>query len=184
MQRTAQILSILTLLTTPAIPQSKHIHEVTDPYNGRKTLTLADISTRACPGDPSIGPHDGDLYLSVTATQLPNHQVAFFLGVDIYHGPILSLHNKITMDSSMDGGIGYFLTSEGSTVNNVYQGGRSTIHEFIPFHVTPQNLEVLAHTNTFQFRVNGDRQPLQRCTYAKNLRDLPEFLDAAKDYYQ
>ena len=184
MKNIAALLSLLILFIprSEARTESRRIREQVDPYNGRRTLLLTGIATRPCDGDPERG---GDITLDVTAIQLPGHQVSFLLATDITSGPILDLHEGSTMDTIMDHGIGYLTTTQGSTVNARYDRyeHRSHTHEYIPFHVTPENLMVLARSKTFQFRINGERLAVQRCTTKKELRDLAEFLNAAREYY-
>jgi hypothetical protein len=184
MKHIAAILSLLLLFipSSQARTESKRIREQVDPYNGRRTLLLTGIPTRPCSGDP---PRGGDITLSITAVQLPYHQVSFLLATDIASGPFLDLRDGSTMDTIMDHGIGYLVTTHGSSINSTYDRyeRRSHTHEYIPFHVTSENLMVLARSKTFEFRINGDRQAVQRCATKKDLRDLAEFLDAAREYY-
>jgi len=178
----AFLLLVVGLTPGLGLAQSKHIHEEVDPYSHLRTLFLGDVTTKACPEDPPLGLHDPVVELIFGVFEKPDHTVEYFLTADLTGGPVLNLRKGDTMDSLMDGGVGWFVTPMGSTVNTIYRGDRSYVHETIPFHVERGNLEFLSQAKTFQFRVNGPRGAVQRCTDAKRLRDLAEFLDAAAVY--
>ena len=161
---------------------SKNIHEDIDPYSGLKTLFL-EVQTHTCPGDPSPAPHDPEVHLLFAATQRPDHGVAYYITPELDRGSALNLRHRQTMDTLIDGVVGSLTTKNGSTVVTSYDTRtHSYLHETIPFAVERALLETLSRANTFQFRVNGSRQSIQRCTDAKHLHDLPEFLDASLQY--
>jgi len=176
------IAALFCALTPAAFAQSKNIHENTDPYTGLRTLFL-EVSTRTCPGDPSPGLHDPDVHLLLTAAQNPDHTVSYFITPELDHaGYTLNLHAKDTMDTLINGVPGSFTTPAGSTTTNLYSGNRSYRHETIPFSVSEADLAKLSTADWFQFRVNGARQDVQRCTDARRLRDVAEFVHAAASY--
>ncbi len=171
------------LVCVSAVAQSKNIHEDVDPYNGRKTLFL-EVATRACPGDPKLEQHDPVVTLLFSASQRPDGGVAYFLTPELDYGNSLNVAKKGTMDVLIDGEVGEFRTPAGSTVGTAYErnGGRSYLHETIPFAVNRMDFVKLSKAGNFQFRVNGARARVQRCTDAKHMQDLQEFLDAAAMY--
>jgi hypothetical protein len=183
MRDTALRLALLSLAMVSAATwgQSKNIHEDVDPYSGLRTLYL-EVPTRACPGDKKPSEHDPDVHLLITATENKDGSVAFFITPELDGGSTLNLRAKGTMDVILDGGPVVFTTPMGSTVTTRYYGERSYRHETVPFLVTHDDLLRLSNTDWIQFRVNGPRQTVQRCSEDKRLRDLPEFLGAASDY--
>jgi hypothetical protein len=182
--RALLVVVLLLALSSLGKAQSKHIHEQVDPYTGLRKLFLGDIQTRGCSDDPPVGYHDGDVRLIVSAFEQKDRHTEYFLSAEISEGPILNVRTNDRMDSRMDEGIGYFVAPIGSTVNHVYEkfGNRSFNREVAMFRVTRENLEFLSHANVFQFRVNGPQRSIQRCTDAKHLHDLAEFLEAASAY--
>jgi hypothetical protein len=184
MRQQAFAIVAVVLLGSSAVvsAQSRHIHEDVDPYSRLRVLSLGDVTTKACPGDPGIGPHDPAVELIFSVVEKSDHTVEYLMTADLLGGNSLNLPRGGTMDSLMDEGVGWFVTPMGSTINTKYTYNHSYIHETIPFHITRENLEVLSKTGVFQFRINGQRQSVQRCTDAKRLRDLAEFLDAAASY--
>jgi hypothetical protein len=184
MRKLVCVLAAGILLGAPGVEwaQSRHIHEDVDPYSHLRVLSLGDVSTKACPGDPGIGPHDPVVELIFSVVEKPDQTVEYLMTADLSGGSPLNLGRGGTMDSLMDEGVGWFVTPMGSTVNTGYSYSHSFLHETIPFHVTRENLEVLSKTQMFQFRINGSRQSVQRCVDAKRLRDLPEFLGVAATY--
>ena len=172
----------LLLATTPLLAQSKNIHENTDPYTGLRTLFL-EVGTRTCPGDRSPGLHDPDVHLLLSATENEDHSVSYFIAPELDHaGYTLSLHKKDSMSTLVDGVPGTYITPTGSTTTNQYSGDHSYLHETIPFSVSQADLAKLAAAEMFQFRINGSRQDVQRCTDAKRLRDVQEFVQAASTF--
>jgi hypothetical protein len=172
----------LLLVAARAVPQSRHIHENVDPYTGLRTLFL-EVSTHTCHGDPSPGMHDPDVHLLFMAEQNQNHTVSYFISPELDQASYtLGLRPQGTMDTLIDGVVGTFSTPAGSTTTNRYSGNHSYLHETIPFSVSQADLASLSTAESFQFRINGQRQEVQRCTDAKQMRELPEFLDAARAY--
>ncbi|HEX3967633.1 MAG TPA: hypothetical protein VHW70_06690 [Edaphobacter sp.] len=172
----------LLLVAAHAVPQSKNIHESVDPYTGLKTLFL-EVSTRSCPGDPSVGLHDPGVHLLFTATQNQNHTASYFISPEMDGASYtLSLRPAGTMNTLIDGVAGTLSTPAGSTTTNRYSGGHSYVHETVPFSASRADLVRLTTAKGFQFRINGQRQEVQRCTDAKRMRDLAEFLNAALAY--
>jgi hypothetical protein len=175
-------LAILSSLSISAQSPSKNIHEQVDPYSNLRTLFL-EVSTRNCPGDPSLGPHDAEVYLLLSATEDKNHQVHYFLTPELDHGSnTLNVRKNGTMNVLINGIPSLLNDSLGSTVVTNYADGRSYLHETVPFAVDVNQLDELSKTDLLQFRINGSRQSIQRCTDAKHLRDVAEFLDAAAQY--
>jgi hypothetical protein len=171
----------LLLLAGRVGAQSKNIHENVDPYTGLRTLFL-EVGSRTCPGDPSPGLHDPEVHLLFTAMENPDHTVSYLLAPELDRANYsLGLRASGTMDTLIDGVPGGFTTTSGSTTTN-YAGNRSYRHETIPFNLGPDDLVRLSKADWFQFRINGPRQDVQRCTDAKHLRDVAEFLDAAAGY--
>jgi hypothetical protein len=184
MGKLANSLCLMGLLLIPAyaVPQSRHIHENVDPYTGLRTLFL-EVSTRSCHGDRSPGLHDPEVHLLIIAEQNQNHTVSYFITPELDQASYtLGLRPKGTMDTIIDGVVATFSTPAGSTTTNRYSGNHSYLHETIPFSVSQADLARLSTAESFQFRVNGQREEVQRCTDAKQMRDLPEFIDAARDY--
>ena len=172
----------LLLVAAHTVAQSKNIHETVDPYTGLKTLFL-EVSTRSCAGDPSPGSHDPDVHLLFTAAQNLNHTVSYFISPEMDGASYtLSLRPAGTMNTMIDGVAGTFSTPAGSTTTNQYSGNNSYLHETVPFSASRAVLTKLSATERFQFRVNGQHQAVQRCTDAKRMRDLAEFLNAALAY--
>jgi hypothetical protein len=161
--------------------QSKNIREDVDPYSGLHTLFL-EVPTRTCPDDPGLHEHDPDVHLLFSANENPDGTVYYFLTPTLDRGYTLNTRPNDTMDTLIDGLPGSFTTPLGSTVVTQYSGGRSYLHETIPFFVTPDELANISLAHWFQFRVNGSKRVVQRCIDAKHLRDLPEFLSAASEY--
>jgi len=181
MKRLAILVCLLTL-AAPARPESKNIHETTDPYTGLRTLFL-EVSTRTCPGDPPRGLHDPDVHLLFTAMENPDHTVAYFLAPELDDaGYTLNLRSRGTMDTLIDGSVGTLITPAGSTTTNRYELNHTYLHETIPFSLSRADLNRLSTAETFQFRINGQRYAVQRCTDAKHLRELIEFASAASEY--
>lgn len=181
MKPLAILVSLLTL-AAPACAESKNIHENTDPYTGLRTLFL-EVSTRTCPGDPSRGPHDPDVHLLFTAMEDPDHTVSYFLAPELDDaGYTLNLRTRGTMDTLIDGTAGTLVTPAGSSTTNRFDINHTYLHETIPFTLTRADLNRLSTAETFQFRINGQRYAVQRCTDAKHLRDLIEFASAASEY--
>jgi hypothetical protein len=182
MRNIAFSLALATVLAQAATTQaqSKKIHEQVDPYTGLRTLFL-EVSTRTCPGDASLGLHDPVVHLLFSASE-SNGPVSYFITPELDHGGVLSIRTNDTMDTLVDGKVGRLSTPTGSTVVTSYEGDHSYIHETIPFSIAQADLEQLANAEWFQFRINGTRQSVQRCTDAKALRDLAEFISAASEY--
>jgi hypothetical protein len=175
------ILAALLLVAAPAWAQSKNIHENVDPYTGLRTLFL-EVNTRTCPGDPSPGLHDPQVHLLFTAMENPDHTTSYLMAPELDHASYtLNLRSSGTMDTLIDGTVGNFVTHAGSTTVNL-NDGRSYMHETIPFDLTQADVARLSTAEWFQFRINGPRQEVQRCTDAKRMRDVAEFLDAASAY--
>jgi hypothetical protein len=171
----------LLLITAPiASQQSKNLHENTDVYSGLWTVML-ETSVHTCPGDPSPGPRDPELHLLFIASENPNNTVSYYLTPELDRGA-LSLRPKGTMDALLDGQVFNLTTYTGSIFVAQRWLDHSTPHEGIPFLVAEADLERLSKAQTFQFRVNGPRQGVQRCADAKRLRDLAEFLTTVKQY--
>jgi len=167
----------------PATPaQSKNIHEQTDPYSGLRTLFL-EVGTRTCTGDRSPGLHDPEVHLLLSAAENPDHTVSYFITPELDHaGYTLSLHKRDSMDTLIDGVPGSFITPTGSTTTNLYSGNNSYLHETIPFSISQADLTKIGSADWFQFRVNGSRYDVQRCSDAKRLRDVAEFVHASATY--
>jgi hypothetical protein len=161
--------------------QSKNIRENIDPYSGLRTLFL-EVPTHTCPDDPGLGEHDPEVHLLFSANESKDGTVYYFVTPTLDHGYTLNVRSKDTMDTLIDGLPGSFTTTPGSTILTNYDGGRSYLHETVPFFVTPDDLANISLAHWFQFRVNGPKQFVQRCIDAKHLRDLPEFLSAASEY--
>jgi hypothetical protein len=163
--------------------QSKNIHEIVDPYSRLRTLVL-EVQTKACPGEPSIGAHDASVTLLFSAEQLKSGGVLYLLTPALDGGPVLNLRKDGTMDTLIDGVVGSLGAAAASAVTTQYErgGGRSYLHETVPFVVSREFMAKLGNAAQFQFRLNGAREPVQRCTDAKHLRDMPEFLDEAAVY--
>jgi len=174
--------SALLLMLAPAtFAQSKNIHEQTDPYTGLRSLFL-EVGTRTCPGDRSPNPHDPEVHLLLTAVENKDHSVSYFLAPELDHASYsLSLRKNDTMDTLEDQVPGNFITVAGSTTTTLYSGRDGYRHETIPFNISQADLAKLSSTQWFQFRVNGQRQDVQRCTDAKHLRDVAEFLHTASE---
>lgn len=184
MRKLAISLCLTGLLLVPAhaLPQSKHIHENADPYTGLRTLFL-EVSTHTCHGDRSPGMHDPDVHLLFIAEENQNQTVSYFISPELDQASYtLGLRPKGTMDTITDGVVATFSTPAGSTTTNRYSGNHSYMHETIPFSVSQADLASLSTAESFQFRINGQREEVQRCTDAKQMRDLQEFLDAARAY--
>lgn len=164
-----------------ALAQSRHIHEQADPYTGLRTLFL-EVSTGRCSGDPSLGPHDPVVHLLFSASESREGPTAYFLTPELDHGYTLNVPHRGTMDTLIDGVPGGFATADGSTVTTQYAAGGSYPHETIPYAVSKDDLLKLASAEYFQFRVNGPKRMVQRCTDAKHLRDLAEFVQASLAY--
>ena len=171
----------LLLATTPLLAQSKNIHESIDPYTGLRTLIL-EVATRGCPDDPPRRDHDPDVHLLFSAAQNKDGAVSYYIAPELDRGNSLNVRAKGTMDTLIDGAVGTFTTPMGSTVVTNYDAGRSYLHETVPFLVAQADIAKLSEADWFQFRINGPRLAVQRCTDAKHLRDLPEFLAAASNY--
>jgi hypothetical protein len=181
MKQLAILVSLLCAVV-PVCAQSKNIHENVDPYTGLRTLFL-EVSTRTCPGDPSRGTHDPDVHLLFTAMEDPDHTVSYFLAPELDDaGYTLNLRTRGTMDTLIDGTVGTLTTPAGSTTTNRYDVNHTYLHETIPFTLSPADLTRLSTAQWFQFRINGNRYAVQRCTDAKHLRDLAEFASAASEY--
>jgi hypothetical protein len=174
------LLPALLAASTLAPAQSSHIRETVDPYNQRRTLNL-EITTRRCPGDPAGNDADWDVHLLITAIEQPDHRTLFFVTPEIDYGSLLALGKKGTMNTLVDDQPGELVTGTGSTWINI-RGNGSHLHETVPFQVDIDWLRHLSGARTFEFRVNGPRQSVQRCTDAKHLRELDEFIEATKIY--
>jgi hypothetical protein len=94
----------------------------------------------------------------------------------------LGLRPAGTMDTLIDGVAGSLSASAGSTTTDRYSGDHSYLHETVPFSVSRADLTRLATAQEFQFRINGQHREAQRCTDARRMHDLAEFLDAALAY--
>jgi hypothetical protein len=173
-------LSLLLIAATAPAQQSKNIHETTDVYSGLWTVML-ETSVHTCPGDPSPGPRDPELHLLFIAAENSNNTVSYFLTPELDRGA-LNLRPKGTMDALLDGAVLNLTTYTGSIFVAQRWLDHSTPHEGIPFLVALADLERLSKAQTFQFRINGPRQSAQRCTDAKRLRELAEFLSDVKAY--
>ena len=182
MRNVAVSLALATVLVQAVSTQaqSKKIHEQVDPYTGLSTLLL-EVPTHTCPGDPSVGPHDPTVHLLFSASQTGG-AVSYFITPELDHGSVFSIRIKGTMDTLIDGSVSSFNTPTGSSVVTNYDGDRSYLHETIPFLVSQADMAKLTHAESFQFRINGTHQSLQRCIDAKGLRDLAEFLSASSEY--
>jgi hypothetical protein len=176
-------LALILAISFPAIlrAESKNIRENIDPYSGLRTLFL-DVPTRTCPDDPGLHEHDPDVHLLFSANESKDGTVYYFVTPTLDHGYTLNIHTQDTMDTLIDGLPGSFTTTLGSTIVTNWNGGRSYLHETVPFFVTPDDLANISLAHWFQFRVNGPKRFVQRCIDAKHLRDLPEFLSAASEY--
>jgi hypothetical protein len=184
MKKLAFVLTLAAFLlpVAPAHAQSKNIHETVDPYNNLRTLFL-EVGTRTCPGDHSPGLHDPEVHLLLSATENTDHSVSYFITPELDHaGYTVSLRKNGTLDTLIDGVPGTFVTLSGSTTTNQYSGNHSYLHETIPFSVSQADLAKLGTAEWFQFRVNGSKYDVQRCTDAKHLRDVTEFVHAASSY--
>jgi hypothetical protein len=178
----AFIVALLSTLVSSTQAQSKNIHEQTDPYTGLRSLFL-EVGTRTCPGDQSPGLHDPEVHLLLSATQNPDRSVSYFLTPELDHaGYTLNLRKNATMDTLLGDAAGSYTTLAGSTTTTQYSGDRSYLHETIPFNVSQADLAKLSSAEWFQFRINGSRQDVQRCTDAKHLRDVAEFVHAAASF--
>jgi hypothetical protein len=123
------------------------------------------------------------VHVLFTATQNQNHTASYFLSPEMDGASYaLSLRPAGTMDTLIDGVAGTLSTPAGSTTTNRYSGGRSYLHETVPFSASRADLVKLTTAKGFQFRINGQREEVQRCTDAKRMRDLAEFLNAALAY--
>jgi hypothetical protein len=178
----AFIVALLSTLVSSAQAQSKNIHEQTDPYTGLRSLFL-EVGTHTCPGDQSPGLHDPEVHLLLSATQNPDRSVSYFLTPELDHaGYSLNLRKNGTMDTLLGDAAGSYTTLAGSTTTTQYSGDHSYLHETIPFNVSQDDLTKLSSAEWFQFRINGSRQDVQRCTDAKHLRDVAEFVHAAASF--
>lgn len=170
-----------SILAPLARAQATHIRETVDPYNQRRTLAL-ELTTKHCPEDPSGPDSDWDVHLLITAHEQPDHRTLFFLTPEIDHGSVLALQKKGTMNTLIDDQPGELVTMTGSTWISIRGAAGSYVHETVPFAVDIDWLRRLTGAKTFEFRVNGPRQSVQRCTDMKRLRELNEFLEATKIY--
>lgn len=169
-------------MALPSSSQSKAIHENVDPYTKLKGLFL-EANTRTCPGDPSPDAHDPQVHLLFSAMQKSDGTVAYAISPELDKGGYtMSMTPANTMDILIDGAAAKLSTSSGSTTTHRNAGDGSYLHETIPFDTTPAQLTLLSKAALFQFRINGPHQTLQRCTDARRLRALAEFLAAAADY--
>ncbi len=174
---------LLLAFVPGGMAQSKNIHEIVDPYSGLRTLVLT-VQTKGCAGDPSIGAHDASVTLLFSAEQLKDGRVLYLLTPALDGGRVLNLRKDSTMDTLTDGAVGSLRAAEASTVTTQYErgGDRSYLHETVPFVVSRESMAKLGKVAQFQFRLNGTREPVQRCADAKHLRDMPDFLDEAAVY--
>jgi hypothetical protein len=158
--------------------ESANIRENVDPYTHLRTLLLINVQTGACHGDPASF-YTGDLRLAFAAQEEKDHTVTYSLTTEFNGGNSVYVRAKSTMDVLVDGAVGELKTPGGSTINYVPGG---TLYETVVYPVSRQQLEALSQAQNFQFRINGQTASVQRCTSAKRMKDLAEFLDAASDY--
>ena len=163
--------------------ESKHIHEVEDPYTGVKTLSL-EIDSHGCPEDHPLNAYSAHVHLIISAMQMQPHQVAYIIATDLVsrHTKLPSAKNA-TLDTNIDGAVtqlgpGYPKTKH--TIRSAWSGRH--VQEMVPFDVSSDYLNQLANAKSLEFRVNAKYDSVQRCSDARDLRDLHEFLDAAASY--
>lgn len=181
MRRLFRPLAALTLACMAATlhAASSGIHEDIDPNTGLKTLMLADVHTHNCPGVSTLS---GDLNLVFTAHQLGANQVEYTLSADLASGTRLNIRHGDTLDMLTDGVPGRLIAADNEQAGHEHAHHVILIRETVPFNITREQLESLGRAQVFQFTLNGKNASLERCVYAKDLKDLPEFLDVAWTY--
>jgi hypothetical protein len=157
---------------------SKRLQETVDPYNGQKSLTL-EVDTGRCVVETSPDPNAySHVRLILSAIQQPQGDIVYALVVDMDGGHKIHPGKHGEMETVIDGAHGELHPLADKSYwrePNSFSRGRH-MRETIPFGVDRDFVAALAKAQTFQFRVVAADTTLERCTDAKKLRDLNDFL--------
>lgn len=169
----------LACMVLAARATSNNIREDVDPASGFKTLYLIDVHTHNCPGISSMA---ADMKLIFMAQQAPDHQVLYSVSPAMTSNTRINLRRGDTMDALIDGKPALLVAPIKELARHERAYRRISVQETVPFPVTREQLAMLSKAQVFQFTISGKNNSIERCAYAKDLKDLAEFLDAARNY--
>jgi hypothetical protein len=158
---------------------SSNIREDVDLNSGLRTLYLIDVHTHNCPGISSV---PADMKLIFMAQQMPDHQVLYSVSPALTSRARIDIRRGDTMDTLTDGNPGQLIAPIKELARHERANRRIKVQETVPFPIAREQLAILSQAQAFQFTINGKNNSVQRCAYAKDLKDLTEFLDAARTY--
>jgi hypothetical protein len=177
-------IAIFALVCSAAIlarAASNNLYEIVDPATSLRTLQLVNVHTHNCPNDyPSA--YGGDLELLFEAQQLGPHQVEYSLIPNLTGHTRVTIRRGNTMDTLTDGVVGQLTAPINEEAGHIRTHRNITIRETVPFAITREQLIALSGAQVFQFRINGQNISVQRCSYAKDLKNLTDFMNAAATY--
>ncbi len=181
MRKLVHTITVIALACTVVVSYaaSPKVREGVDPTSGLKTLFLMDVHTHNCPSVSSV---PADLKLVFIAQQTDDHRVLYSLSPALTSSMRFNIRRGDTMDTLTDGNPGQLIAVLKELAGHEHAHHAIYVHETVPFPMTREQLETLSKAQVFQFTLNGKNNSVERCVYAKDLKDLAEFLDAAKTY--
>lgn len=176
--RPATTLALACIVVTSSAT-SNSIREDVDPNSGLRTLYLIDVHTHDCPGISSV---PADMKLIFMAQQTPDKQVLYSVSPAMTGNARINIRKGDTMDTLTDGNPAQLVAPVKELARHERAYRRINVQETVPFPMTREQLAILSKAQVFQFSINGKNNSIERCAYAKDLKDLAEFMDAVRSY--
>jgi hypothetical protein len=156
---------------------TKHVREEVDPYSGLKTVSV-NIDTHPCMTQTTSDPNPSHVRLVVSAIESKGGVVDYALIVDMTGGHWIHPGKHGFMETIADGthDVLYPVAEKSKWNERSAFTGERHIRETIPFGIDRNFITSLSSAKAFQFRVIAADTTLERCTDAKHMRDLQEFL--------
>lgn len=170
------LLAPLLLASTGFGSPKSHVVEVQDQYSGLREWHLR-VSTHHCPGLPSTG--EWGAHLDFSAFEEPGRTISFAVApeLDMHHE--FKPHGRALLQTLADGVPAQFPQSSDVFVKRSRTRAGKSVSEVIPFALAQKDVTLFSHTQALQFRLDTRDGEVERCAYAKDLRDLGDLLEAA-----